>query len=144
MFDKAFFNSEQKEIIKRAIQEAELNTSGEIRVHLSKTCSESVLDCASYWFEKLKMHKTIQRNCILFFLASNDKKFAVIGDVGINRKVEHDFWDHIKDNMLLDFKNDRFTEGLVNGIQIVGKQLKQHYPNKKTKSNNLPDEISES
>ena len=39
------FNSEEKKRIKAAVQEAELNTSGEIRVHLENHCaSKNVLD----------------------------------------------------------------------------------------------------
>ena len=78
MFEKSFFTNLQKENIKKAVQEAELNTSGEIRVHISKNCKESALDCAAFWFEKLEMHKTEQRNGVLFFLALENKKFAIL------------------------------------------------------------------
>lgn len=142
MFDKAFFNKEQKELVRKAIQEAELNTSGEIRVHLSKTCSESVLDCASHWFEKLNMHKRKQRNGVLFYLATKDKKFSIIGDVGINSKVPNDFWDQIKEAMLKAFKTDRFAEGLSIGINMAGEQLKQHFHYQNDDINKLSDDIS--
>ena len=126
MFKRTFFDNSQREQIKKAIKEAELNTSGEIRVHVSRKCDSNVLDCASYWFEKLKMHETKERNGVLFFLATNDKKFAILGDAGINNKVSVDFWDSIKEEMFIAFKDGRFDEGLSKGILMAGEQLKKH------------------
>ena len=78
---KNFFTAYQKEEIKQAIGEAESNTSGEIRVHIESKCNEDVLDRAAFLFEKLEMHKTEQRNGVLFYLAVNSRKFAILGDV---------------------------------------------------------------
>ena len=64
-----FFTSEQKQQIISAIKEAELNTSGEIRVHIENHCKKEVLDRAATVFAALKMHKTKLRNGILFYLA---------------------------------------------------------------------------
>ncbi len=91
-----FFNKQEKENITLAIKEAELNTSGEIRVHIEGKCREEVMDRAVYIFEKLGMHKTELRNGVLFYLAVNDHKFAILGDAGINQVVPDDFWDEIK------------------------------------------------
>lgn len=142
MFDKAFFTKKQEDLIKKAIRKAELNTTGEIRVHLSKTCSESILDCAAHWFGKLKMHKKKQRNGVLFYLSTKDKKFAIIGDVGINSKVPNDFWDKIKETMLDSFKAGEFAEGLSQGVLMAGQHLKQHFPNQNKDINELSDDIS--
>ncbi|UCH13805.1 MAG: TPM domain-containing protein, partial [Bacteroidales bacterium] len=71
-----FFTQEEKESIKKSIAEAELNTSGEIRVHIEGVCANDVLDRAAYVFEKLDMHKTELRNGVLFYLAVKNRKFA--------------------------------------------------------------------
>ncbi len=142
MFKKSFFTNLQKAKIKEAVQKAELNTSGEIRVHISKSCSESALDCATFWFEKLEMHKTDQRNGVLFFLSPKNKKFAILGDAGINNKVPNNFWDEIKKTVLESFKKDQFAEGLEKGILMAGEQLKQHFPHQKDDINELSDDIS--
>lgn len=142
MSDSAFFNSEQQKRISSAIREAEENTSGEIRVHLESTVSGDVLDRAAWIFRKIGMHKTESRNGVLFYLAVKDKKFAVIGDLGINNKVPADFWDEIKKILEENFRNERFTEGLVKGILLAGIQLKEHFPYKRDDVNELPDEIS--
>jgi uncharacterized membrane protein len=136
------FTEEQKAGIVNAIKEAELNTSGEIRVHIEKNCPEDVLDRAAFIFEKLKMHKTKLRNGVLFYLAVKDRKFAILGDAGINAKVPEGFWDNIKDTMLNHFKNGEFARGLSEGIKMTGEQLKKHFPWKSDDVNELSDEIS--
>ncbi|MBK3518840.1 TPM domain-containing protein [Carboxylicivirga marina] len=139
---KDFFNEDQRKLIVDAIKQAELDTSGEIRVHLDKHCDEDVLDRAAHWFEKLQMHKTEQRNGVLFYLAYEDHKFAVLGDAGINQKVPEDFWNSIKNLMVTEFKEGRFAEGLANGIIESGKQLKKHFPYQTDDVNELSDDIS--
>mgnify|MGYP001009120463 CR=1 FL=1 len=101
-----FFTSEEKAEILAAVKTAELETSGEIRVHIENNCAEDVLDRAAYIFEKLEMHKTELRNGVLFYVAVKDKKFAILGDAGINAKVSTDFWNNTKETMLdLDRKS---------------------------------------
>ncbi len=139
---KDFFSEDERQQIVEAIKKAELNTSGEIRVHLDKKCDEDVLDRAAFWFEKLKMHKTEQRNSVLFYLAYEDRKFAVLGDAGINQKVPDDFWNAIKDQMLSAFKEGKFAEGLADGIIASGEQLKAHFPYQSDDVNELSDDIS--
>jgi uncharacterized membrane protein len=137
-----FFSKEEKEAIKAAIEKAEFNTSGEVRVHIENTCKGDVLDRAAFLFDKLEMNKTEHRNGVLFFLAVKDKKFAVIGDAGINGVVEEHFWEEIKHAMTVNFKHGAFTKGLIAGIESTGKKLKKYFPHQKDDVNELSDEIS--
>ncbi|MBN2611498.1 MAG: TPM domain-containing protein [Bacteroidales bacterium] len=137
-----FFNAVEKGKILSAIRDAEMNTSGEIRLHLEADCKTDVLDRAAYIFEKLGMYKTNQRNGVLIYLAVNDRKFAILGDAGINAVVPPDFWDQIKKTMEEYFKQNDFAEGLSKAIQMAGLQLKKHFPHQKDDVNELSDEIS--
>ena len=137
-----FFLETEKGWIKQAIAEAELNTSGEIRVHIEGKCADDVLDRATYIFEKLGIHKTEKRNGVLFYLAVEDKKFAILGDAGINKVTPDNFWDNIKDVMQSLFKENKFAEGLIKGIKMAGEQLKTHFPYTDDDVNELSDEIS--
>ena len=47
------FNKTEKKTIVDAITEAELNTSGEIRIHIDKKCKNNPIDKAVKIFEKL-------------------------------------------------------------------------------------------
>ena len=136
------FSKEQKAEIVKAIQAAELNTSGEVRVHIENSCGGSALDRAAYIFEKLEMHKTALRNGVLFYLSLKDKKFAILGDAGINAKVPSDFWNAVKDVVIKNFKEEKFTEGLVQGIGLAGEKLKEHFPYQTNDKNELTDAIS--
>ena len=129
-------------MIKQAVADAELDTSGEIRVHIERRCNGDVLDRGAYLFEKLGMHKTDKRNGVLFYLAIDDHKFAILGDAGINVVTPEDFWDVIKDKMQEEFIEGRFTEALAWGIREAGTQLKEHFPYQDDDVNELPDEIS--
>jgi uncharacterized membrane protein len=142
MIAKDFFSKEQREDIRQAILNAELDTSGEVRVHIETSCAGDVLDRAAFLFKKLDMHKTDLRNGVLFYLAVNNRKFAVIGDKGINALVPENFWDDIKLCLLNHFREDHFTDGLIEGVGMVGQKLKEHFPYKIDDINELPDEVT--
>lgn len=139
---RKFFSKEDKEQIKKAILNAELDTSGEIRVHVESECKEEVLDRAAFLFKKLGMEKTSYRNGTLFYLAVNSQKFAIIGDQGINAVVPENFWDDIKTYISDQFNKGEFATGLAEGITRTGKHLKKHFPHHIDDINELPDEIS--
>ena len=136
------FSKEEQLKIVQAIEQAELNTSGEIRVHIEKKCKTDPLKRAVEVFEQLKMHQTEDRNGVLFYLAVNDKKFAVIGDEGINSKVEEHFWDDVKSMLLDHFKQSKFSEGLSKGIALAGEKLKTYFPYQSDDTNELSNTIS--
>jgi len=137
-----FFTEQDQQAIKNAIAQAEKGTSGEIRIHIESSCSGDVLDEAAFIFKTLKMHETEQRNGVLIYLAIRNRKFAIIGDAGINAKVPDGFWDHIKNVMTDHFKNSRFTEGLCEGIKLSGEKLIEFFPYLENDTNELSDEIS--
>ena len=142
MSARLFFTKEEQQNIVAAIKEAELNTSGEIRVHIENHCKEEALERAAEVFYDLKMNRTAARNGILFYLAVKDHKLAIIGDEGINKEVEHDFWNDIKDEMISNFKENKFAEGLIAGILKCGDKLKKYFPHQNDDVNELSDEIS--
>tara|TARA_B100000809_G_scaffold172348_1_gene169633 strand:- start:9749 stop:10183 length:435 start_codon:yes stop_codon:yes gene_type:complete len=136
------FTEKQQEQIVAAIKEAELNTSGEIKVHIEKKCEEEVLDHAAFMFDELEIQKTELRNGALIYLAVEDRALAILGDTGINLKVPNNFWDATRDVMIKHFKEGEFAEGLANGIKLAGVQLKEYYPYESDGVNELSDEIS--
>jgi uncharacterized membrane protein len=138
----SFFSKEQQAQILASVREAEKETSGEIRVHIESLLKGDLLDRAAWLFNKLGMAKTAERNGVLFYLAVDDKKFAILGDAGINAKVPAGFWDSISEILMKNFKEGKFTEGLSEGIILAGRQLKTHFPYNKDDVNELSDEIS--
>jgi uncharacterized membrane protein len=139
---KEFFSKEQREDIRQAIMNAELDTSGEIRVHIETRCKGEVLDRAAFLFDKMGMQKTEKRNGVLFYVSVKNRAFAVLGDSGINSVVPKDFWDDLKNILLNHFREEKFTEGLIKGIDLIGSRLKEHFPYQAGDINELSDEIS--
>ncbi len=136
------FSKESEKKVVEAIEKAELNTSGEIRVHIEKKCIKDVLDRATEVFENLKIHKTKLRNGILFYLAVEDRKFAILGDAGINKLVPSNFWDGIKEEMKKYFLDGEFVQGLEIGICMAGEKLKEYFPYTQGDQNELSNQIS--
>lgn len=139
---KDFFTPEEEQQIVDAIEAAERNTSGEIRVHIESHSEKPPLERAQEVFHILGMDSTKVRNGVLFYLATDDRTFAIIGDEGIDKVVENDFWDCTKDVVIEHFKRNRFAQGLSEGILRAGDRLKQYFPYSDGDTNELPNEIS--
>lgn len=137
-----FITGEDEKEIVGAIRQAEKNTSGEIRVHIEKTCEVDPFERAMEVFHELKMDNTKQANGVLVYLAIDDRNFVILGDRGINDVVPTNFWESTKDLMLSHFKNGNFKQGLIEGILMAGEQLQQHFPWDSDDENELSDQIS--
>ena len=136
------FSKEEKAKIIQAIKDAELETSGEIRLHLESRCKGDALERTVRVFEKLKMHETQLRNGTLIYLAIKDHKFAIFGDEGINEIVPDNFWEDVKDEMGQHFNKGKFADGVARGILLIGEKLKEFFPYQQDDINELPDDIS--
>ncbi|GAA4813792.1 TPM domain-containing protein [Litoribaculum gwangyangense] len=137
-----FLTTTEEEEIIEAIRIAELNTSGEIRVHIEKTSNGDATNRALDVFHLLKMDNTKLQNGVLIYVAVEDKTFVIYGDEGINKVVTKDFWDSTKNTMQSHFKAGNFKKGLVEGILKSGEQLKKYFPYTDMDTNELTNEIS--
>ena len=141
-FPLFFLSKKEKKQILVAVQEAERNTSGEVRVHLEYKTKGPVYGHAQKVFQRIGMTKTEQRNGVLIFLSTHDKKFAVLGDVGINEKVPVGFWNDVVVLMQEHFKENKFAEGISKAAIRIGEKLKAYFPYQSGDKNELPDGIS--
>jgi uncharacterized membrane protein len=136
------FSKDQQQQVKVAIENAELQTSCEIRVFVEDFSKIDVLDRAAFQFKKLAMHETALRNGVLIYLATEDKKFAIIGDAGINQHTGNEFWDSIKELMLTEFKKDDLTTGLIIGIAAIAEKVKLFFPYEMGDKNEISNDIA--
>ena len=137
-----FFTETEQKLIVDAIKAAEKNTSGEIRVHLESICWGDSMKRAQKVFNKLGMNKTKDQNGILIYIATENRKMAVIGDAGIHKKLGTEYWDKIVQGLISKFKEGHKGEGLAEAIIDCGNQLKQHFPYSSDDKNELNDSIS--
>lgn len=134
-------HQDEAEIVK-AISLAEKNTSGEIRVHIEDHTEKPPLERAQEVFHYLGMDQTSLKNGVLFYVGVTDHTFAIIGDEGINKVVESDFWDCTRDAVISSFKEGKFKDGLVAGILRAGERLQNYFPFGEKDTDELPNEIS--
>ncbi|QIL40188.1 TPM domain-containing protein [Pedobacter sp. HDW13] len=137
----SLFSDIEQEKIANAIAQAEKATSGEIRIAIDKYCEADPYEKAVEYFVKLDMDKTARRNGVLIYLAHVDHKFAIIGDVGINKLVPYDFWETTKIAMTAHFAKGDLAEGIIAGVTLAGEKLALFFPPQKGDINELPNDI---
>lgn len=137
-----FLSLKEEQEIVEAIRVAECDTSGEIRIHIEKTCTIDVYERALDVFHILKMDNTKQQNGVLIYVAVDNKSFVIFGDQGINNIVGLDFWNSTRDKISSQFKSGNFKQGIIDGIKEAGKVLSKHFPWEHGDSNELENTIS--
>ena len=136
-----FLSQVDQPAVVAAIERAERNTSGEIRVFVSKLPCTEVISAASREFRRLKMDRTEQRNGVLIYLAPESRTFCILGDTGIHQRCGDEFWKTAAAAMELRLREGRFTDGLISAVDRVGEVLKRHFKRAANDRNELPDEI---
>ena len=140
---ESFLTPEEEQEIVNAIRTAEKQTSGEIRVHIENyTEIKPVYNRAQEVFHLLKMNNTKAKNGVILYIATNQKKFVVYGDKGINDIVGPNFWNATRDSIQNQFKKGHFKQGIIDGVLQIGEALKAHFPWQTNDENELSDEIS--
>ncbi|MBI5013997.1 MAG: TPM domain-containing protein [Deltaproteobacteria bacterium] len=139
----AFLTDEEKARVASAIAAAEKETSGEIRVVISRKVRGGVLDAAKDAFRRLKMHETRERNAVLILVATVSRAFAILGDEGVHRHLGQEGWDHIRDGMAERFRQGDVAGGLVHAVSEVGTVLARHFPWRADDRDELPNDVVE-
>jgi uncharacterized membrane protein len=129
------------EKIVAAIRDAELRTSGEIRVYISDATIEDPVTAAQQHFLRMGMTSTRERNGVLIFVAPNSKKFAVIGDQAVHDKCGDAFWTKLTEEMTPMFASSSPTDAIVHAVKTAGGLLAEHFPRAADDKNELSDEV---
>ncbi len=143
ILSRFFFSGNEKKRIVEWIRKAESGTSAEIRIRVEKRDSKiPVIKQAHRAFCKLGMHKTALKNGVLILLCPNTREFALIGDQGINEKVPENFWQRVVQTMSSNFQKNEFLQGIETALQVIGEDLKRHFPRNVHDQNELSDHVS--
>ena len=143
MKTKHLFTAFDHDRITAAIQEVEKRTSGEIRVYVSHRKVSDPRHAGAHQFVKLGMDKTKHRNAVLIFIAPESQNFAILGDTAVHAQCGETFWENVAGAMRELFRQGKFTEGIVHGIDTAGKLLAQHFPADETDHHKLPETVVE-
>lgn len=140
---RQFFSAEDNTQIVEAIRQAEMQTSGEIRIFVeSKNPFVDPLDRAREIFFSLKMQNTEHRNGVLLYIAMDHHELALFADEGIYEKTGADYWNNAVKNMLADFTKENISNSIEQCVLQIGQTLKEKFPYEAaTDKNELPDDI---
>lgn len=140
---KPFFTEDETQRIVESIRQAEMQTSGEVRVYIEgKNPYVSPMDRAMEIFDSLEMEKTEHRNGVLLYIAFKHHEVALIADEGIYQKTGPTFWNDEVEKMLMNFKENHLPEGIIGCVKHVGDALHEAFPYIPTEDKNeLPDDI---
>ncbi|MGN6641843.1 MAG: TPM domain-containing protein [Verrucomicrobiota bacterium] len=141
MRTQKFMKQLQLEAISVAIRAAELRTSGEIRVFVSRKRVDAPVTAAQAEFVRMGMSQTREKNAVLIFVAPAAQSFAVIGDTGVHAKCGDAFWLELADAMTKHFQKSEFTEGILQGVHKAGELLAKHFPRRSDDRNELSDQV---
>lgn len=145
---KKYLSEAGIKLVTARIAEAEKQTSGEIRVAIRhrRQLGEGKLalhELALKEFARLGMQNTNERTGVLIFLLLSERKFQIIADEGIHAKVAEGTWDRIAATMGGHFKAGNFAQGICDGVDAVGNELKQHFPGRPEDTDELSNDIIE-
>ena len=141
---KPLLPADVQEAVVAAIRQAELRTTGEIRIFIEPRCSYmDAIDRAIELFTKLGMEQTEERNAVLVYVAIKDHQFAIYGDEEIYRQAGGaQFWAHAARILQEGLRAGELAGGLVTCINELGNALAAHFPyHSDVEKNELPDEI---
>ncbi len=139
---RQFFTAEQQHLMVQAVQQAEKNTSGEIRIFVESKCEYmDAVDRAKEIFFNLKMEKTKDRNAVLLYIALDDRQLALFADEGIYQRLGQQYWDEKVKKITGAFTKDDYTGGVCHVVIEIGEALKTEFPYQSDDKNELPDDI---
>lgn len=134
----------QHDQIVHAIREVEAKTTAQIRVYIQRgKLNGDPLVAAQKKFQRLGMHKTSERNGVLIFVAPRVRKFAVVGDQAIHEKCGEPYWQRVVELMREHFRNERFSDAIVDAVRDIGQVLSAHFPRRSISSDRVTDEVVE-
>jgi len=138
--DRLIPPEEQNRLLDK-IARIEKHSSGEVRIHVTDRRVKDPLEVARRTFTSLGMAATKRRNGVLVFLSLPSRRFAIVGDEGIDRVTPADYWDRLRDALAQRFAAGSFCEGLLEILDRVESVLVD-FPYEKGDVDELPDDIS--
>jgi len=129
------FTAQLMQSIEAGISSAESRTSGEIRFMI-----ESALDLSDLWagitpreralqtFSDLHLWNTELRNGVLIYVLMADRNVEIVADRGAAQRIAQEDWEGVCRLMEGHFREARFAEGALAGVEAVGRLLERQFP----------------
>jgi uncharacterized membrane protein len=116
---KYFLKGLDHDRVIKAIKHAEQKIDGPVRLFISHRAVDDPMAAAQRAFTRLGIHKSVDQNGILLFVAPEARKFAVYGNKTIHDRCGDELWRHITSIVCEHFKAGNFTNGIVEALAAL-------------------------
>src|SRR5687768_2219133 len=129
------FPARVAQTVERAVRAAESAHDVELRVVVesglplaSLLRGTSSRERAIELFSILRVWDTEKNTGVLIYLQFVDRKIEIVADRGISARVRQQEWDAACAAMANEFREGRFEQGTLAGIEYLSALLKKHLP----------------
>jgi uncharacterized membrane protein len=141
------FSQEVLEAIEKAVAAAETRTAGEIHFAVETALDIPELwsgktprECAHEAFAHLRVWDSELNNGVLIYVLMADRDVEIVADRGAATRISPDEWETACRLMEGHFREGRFREGAVAGVEAVGGLLEREYPSRPADRDELPNQ----
>lgn len=129
------FGRRTQEALEQAVARARQTHRGQIRVAI-----EGALNPRQLWqgmsararalqvFAALRVWDTEQNNGVLVYILLADRAIEIVADRGLRERVRTAEWSAVVELMKDHFRERRFRDGGIAGIEAAGVLLARHFP----------------
>jgi len=141
------FSSEVIDAIEQAAASAEQRTSGEIRFAVDTAldipelwAGKSPRECAHEAFAHLRVWDSELNNGVLIYVLMADRDVEIVADRGLGIRISPIEWEAACRLMESHFREGRFKEGAIAGVEAVGGLLERAFPSRSVDRDELPNQ----
>jgi uncharacterized membrane protein len=143
------FSQEVMEAIEKTVAMAEAHTSGEVRFAIETALDipelwvgKSPRECAHEAFSHLRVWDSELNNGVLIYVLMADRDVEIVADRGAAARISPNEWEATCKLMESHFREGRFREGSVAGVEAVGGLLAREFPSRPSDRDELPNQPS--
>jgi len=143
---KRHFSKASLKAIEEAIGLSEKEHGGEIRFAVESSLplraivgSVTGRERAIQVFSDLRVWDTADNSGVLIYLLLADRDVEIVADRGINKHATQERWEKVCREMEEEFKAGNFKEGVIMGIELITKHLKEFSPRREDDQDELPN-----
>lgn len=94
-------------------------------------------------FRMAAQNRTHGRTGILVYISMRERRAEIVADEAIASKIAPEVWGDAMHAMLADLRQGRVADGMIAGVEQVGKVLAGTLPSTQVHGNELPDRLIE-
>ncbi|MBV5341233.1 MAG: TPM domain-containing protein [Deltaproteobacteria bacterium] len=106
-----------------------------------KRLEEAVRERAVRAFFEKGLYRTKGETGILIFISILEHKVWILGDRGINQRIDPQFWQTLAGELAGSIRENQAFGGLCTAIDKLGNVLKEHFPRAADDTNELSDKV---